>query len=150
MKQGDLSLIQDLLHQNNLTHDVDMSFSCRCVVITGILCFATYFVNNNSSLWISLTALKTSWQKIFKIPKTRFFKLNKYTWQLNIKHILKKRIIVGQWEIAANVPPHVYFAVIQIEIFLITHHSNVYCKPSISNKYLCIVLQLMNTTLIGS
>ena len=73
----------------------------------------------------------------------------RYLWEKYIKHDKNKIIIVCQWTISENVPLHLYLSIIWMRTIFITHCSNIYCRTSIRNNLLWIILHLKSSTLRG-
>ena len=84
-----------------------------------------------------------------KIPRNHWLNIcgkNNDTWNFDKEHDENKIIIIGQWTISHNVPYLFHITKIKTKTILITHPHNFYCRNTIRNNPLCIVLNLTNPT----
>ena len=115
----------------------------------GILVPVNISVDVNRSLWCSLTDSENCDRRYPIDHRFNTCKKSKILWYFNIKNKYNEIIIIGQWTIENNVPFSVLYQENKNRTILITHCHNFGCRTTIIINLLCIVFQLINSTLTG-
>ena len=77
LKPGNLCLIQDIHHHDQITPESDLSFSGRLVWVTGTWFLHLLLMIKNGTLWISLSATNKLWLKIPQMNRFDIFEKRK-------------------------------------------------------------------------